>query len=311
MARHQSAKLATAVRIRQVPHKRLSLSVFCFYELLFSLLIMKNIIIFLFLSLFFALACSPKQEVKDPIVAEVDGDFLYASDILKILPYDYTKTDSVQLSQHYIDNWKFERLAYAAAVEHVTDTTEIAQKIQRYRRQLYIDSYINSIIEKEINYVIDSSDIVKYYENHLDEYWLPTSYVKAHYIIFSANLQNYYHILDKMRNSSLDDHDALKKFCIGTNREVVFKKEWIALNDFLLSINYSKQMDDEDIQQTDILDFVDGEKRIIVKIDDYILKDDLAPLELVEKDIIQILINNRRRAKYFEIKNKIIQNSVN
>lgn len=265
--------------------------------------------LFLLLVIIF-IACSQKKEKNNPIIAEVDGEYLYTSEIKKNLPIDYTIDDSIKLSEEYINNWRFERLAYKKAVASISDSTELIEKIQKYRHQLYIDAYMNNLIDEEIDYVIDSMEIKSYYENNLNEYLLPITYVKAHYITFSAKLSNYYHILEKMQKSTSYDYEMLKKFCIGTNREVVFKKDWISLNEFLLSINYNQQITDEELPYKDIMDFVNNDRRIIVKIDDYVLKGEKTPFDLVKEDIVQIIINNRKRAKYIEIKNKIIGKDV-
>ena len=170
---------------------------------------------------------------------------------------------------------------------------------------------MEQLIGKEIDLKVDSVEIVNYYNTHLNDYFLRSSVVKAHYFVISSNIATYYNVVDKLRQSKLEDVEELRQYCSGTERQVFFLDKWTDFKDFLVSINYKSNISDDQLTINNIIDIISGDKRYIIKVDNVCLKTSIAPLELLQNDIVQIIINNRKKEKFAEIKNKIINDNVN
>ncbi|MDR2835945.1 MAG: hypothetical protein LBV69_07115 [Bacteroidales bacterium] len=271
---------------------------------------MKKTISFCCLILILIISCTQKKTLDPNIIAFVQGDNLYRSDIVKILPNNLTKEDSIRIVENFVNNWKFDRLIYEKALKNIGDTTEIYEAIKDYRRQLYVQYYLKELIEKEINVDVDSSEILNYYQSHLNDYILNNSFVKAHYLIMSSKITSYFNVVEKITNSGLDDEESLQKFCIGTNRTVHFLKEWTDINDFLVSIQCPNNISETELPYTKVFEFIVKDKRYIVKIDDFILKGQAASIDFINNEIAQIIINERKKSKYIEIKNNLLELNV-
>ncbi|MDR2009156.1 MAG: hypothetical protein LBQ22_01570 [Bacteroidales bacterium] len=273
-------------------------------------MIKKIFISFFILLLLFVISCGKKDSlvVNDEIVASIGNEYLFRKDIIKLLPDNVTPEDSAVIINNYIEEWLVERLIYQEALQNLEDTAGISDKIKNYHRQLYTYYYIDQILNTD--YKITEEEINEYYQNNLEDYVLKSTCVKAHYLIMDANVSSYYDVLEKVWTSTLADEEALKDYCKGTNKKVYFIKEWMPIKEFFNLIHYTSQILDHELSYISVLDYVEGDKRFIVKIDDYILKGQSSPLDFVREDIIQIIINNRKRDKYIRMKNNLVEEAV-
>lgn len=258
-------------------------------------------------------SCNNKNNKVDDtnIVAIIDDEYLFKKDIVKLLPKNVSSRDSAIIVSNFVDSWLAERLFYEEATKKLKDSSDIVEKVNNYRRELYIHYFVENNVISDIDYNISEEEIKDYYTSHLEDYVLSTNYVKLHYLTMDSKINSYFEVLDKVKNSGLEDELMLKDYCIGTTRKVYFINKWIELEQFLNSVNYSGNISEYDLPQISMLDFVNKELRYIVKIDEYIVKGTNSPLDFVKDDIIQIIINNRKRDKYIRVKNNLIENAVN
>jgi hypothetical protein len=270
----------------------------------------NNIYLIAFVLLMLVPACVKKEEINKNIIAQIDDECLYNTDLIRILPDAISHEDSALFVENYINEWCFERLIYKEAQKNIDDTTELSVKINDYRRQLYVHYYLEQLLNAEIKLSVDSVEIANYYSTHLNNYVLPATFIKAHYIVIGANIATYYNVIEKLKSTTLDDVQELEKYCSGTERKPFFIEKWTNFNDFLTAINYQSKIADEEIRKNNIIDIVVKDKRYIIKIDNIVPKASIAPLELIYDDIIQIIINNRKKEKFAKIKNKIINDNV-
>ena len=80
------------------------------------------------------------NDIRDA-VAEVDGHYLYAEDVTGMIPQGTSTEDSLRIAEKYISQWAQNQLIYSTARRNLRDTVELAQKVERYRRQLIVYTY--------------------------------------------------------------------------------------------------------------------------------------------------------------------------
>jgi len=258
--------------------------------------------------LLFVLACG-KKEISDndkSILVSLNGENLYIQDVIKLLPLNCSSEDSAAFVNDYIYSWVSERLLYTEAKVKLTDTSFIVKKINDYRKQLYIHYYKENCIYPEVNTEISLEEITEYYNKHLAEYVLETSYVKAHYLTMDSKVIQHSDEWEKIHNNGLEDKKYLQDYCIGTGRKVYFIEEWTEIRNFLDIINYSGEFSEYDIANKNDLIYINGELRYIVKIDEYKGPGDYMPLDLITPEIIQIIMNNRKKDKLVQVTNELV-----
>lgn len=259
---------------------------------------MKKIILFLVIFSIVAISCKKSSKTEDAeILVEAYGDVLTRNQLNAAIPKNLSTKDSTAFAKMYIENWLAERLIFNFAKEKIKDTIEIHKKVEDYRRSLYVSKYEKDFIYSQVDEKVSVEEIEKYYNNHLNDYVLSNTYVKAFYLTMNADINVYYEVLNKVSTSGLKDKKALIEYCIGADREVFFFEEFIELREFLSIINYKGNFDDVDLLSRNVLDFVVDKKRYIVKFDEYFLKGQIMPLELAKPLIYKTIINKRRETE--------------
>jgi hypothetical protein len=261
----------------------------------------------LFYILIFALALfscksKPNAETDSEIVATVNEENLYKKDIVASMPVFQSKEDSLAFVKDFVDSWVAERLLYAEAKIRIQDTTNIVKKINDYRRQLYIHYYKESVVYADIKNSVSQEEIEEYYNKNLSEYVLATSYVKAHYMTMDAKVTTYSDEFETLSRSKAEDKKLLRDYCLGTGRKVYFVEEWTEIRNFLDLINYSGEFSESELGNRNVLDYINGDLRYLVKIDEYRTKGDYLPLELAIPEITQIIVNKRKEDKLNQVK---------
>ena len=264
----------------------------------------------LLISLAFLLfSCNKKSDsiVEEKYVASIGHEKLYEKELMQAIGIYADAADSAKLADKYIDDWLTERVMYNEAMKLMTDTAEISKKILQYRRQLYSHEYCNKYIYSNVNINITEKEINDYYDKHLNEYVINTTYVKAHYMTISPKIVRYYEIYEKLRKSDLDSEQELGDYCDSPDKAVYFVKDWVEFSDFLKLIDYSGTIEPYELKYKNTLDYVRDTLHYLVKIDDYLVPGDLLPIELAKPKIIQIIMNKRRHDKYIQAKQDLLR----
>ncbi|HOK38787.1 MAG TPA: hypothetical protein PLC87_08995 [Bacteroidales bacterium] len=271
---------------------------------------MKKIILFLVIISIVAISCKKSSKTEDAeILVEAYGDVLTRNQLNAAIPKNLSTEDSTAFAKMYIENWLAERLIFNFAKEKIKDTIEIHKKVEDYRRSLYVSKYEKDFIYSQVDEKVSVEEIEKYYNNHLNDYVLSNTYVKAFYLTMNADINVYYEVLNKVSTSGLKDKKALIEYCIGADREVFFFEEFIELREFLSIINYKGNFDDVDLLSRNVLDFVVDKKRYIVKFDEYFLKGQIMPLELAKPLIYKTIINKRRETERTKFVSELMNNA--
>ncbi len=271
---------------------------------------MKKIILFLVIISIVAISCKKSSKTEDAeILVEAYGDVLTRNQLNAAIPKNLSTKDSTAFAKMYIENWLAERLIFNFAKEKIKDTIEIHKKVEDYRRSLYVSKYEKDFIYSQVDEKVSVEEIEKYYNNHLNDYVLSNTYVKAFYLTMNADINVYYEVLNKVSTSGLKDKKALIEYCIGADREVFFFEEFIELREFLSIINYKGNFDDVDLLSRNVLDFVVDKKRYIVKFDEYFLKGQIMPLELAKPLIYKTIINKRRETERTKFVSELMNNA--
>ena len=271
---------------------------------------MKKIILFLVIISIVAISCKKSSKTEDAeILVEAYGDVLTRNQLNAAIPKNLSTKDSTAFAKMYIENWLAERLIFNFAKEKIKDTIEIHKKVEDYRRSLYVSKYEKDFIYSQVDEKVSVEEIEKYYNNHLNDYVLSNTYVKAFYLTMNADINVYYEVLNKVSTSGLKDKKALIEYCIGADREVFFFEEFIELREFLSIINYKGNFDDVDLLSRNVLDFVVDKKRYIVKFDEYYIKGQVMPFELAKPLIYKKIINKRRETERTKFVSELMNNA--
>lgn len=244
----------------------------------------------------FLIQCRNNQNVNDTVVAKVGDNKLYLTELSKIVPVGMNKEDSTIIADDYIKKWVKQELLIQKANENLPqEQKDVSRELMEYRNSLIIYKYKNELMKQRMDTTVTNDQIEKYYNEHPDNFNLNTDIVKAIFVKIPNDVANPNQLKSLLENTSDEGLEELKEYCLqyakGFN---IFMDHWVdfemikknlppAMNDTQLLLSGKKQIETKD-----------SIYYYIVSIQDYRMKNQIAPLEYVEDNIRNLILNQRK-----------------
>lgn len=263
--------------------------------------------------LLFSFGCDKSKPNNNEIaIAEVNGKFLYHSDINNFPIGFFNAKDSIEFINEFITSWIKEQLLVNEAVKNLKDENyEIKKELEKYRQELLIHKYrekkLNSLNQSEIK-----PDVIEaFYNQNLKLFILDRAIVKVTYIVFPAELDlppNFKKAILSKNEAELSD---IENFIYSyATKYDDFEGNWLYFGSFLQSINY--QIDDNItfLNKNKLIEFTRDKNYNLIIINQYLLAENTAPLEFVSTRIENLLLNNKKLDFLREIKDSLYNNAL-
>lgn len=239
-------------------------------------------------------SCKNEEKRSSEILVEIGTNKFTKEDLIKSFPTDYSYKDSSIIAEQIIRSWIDEQLLYLESAKQLNDTADIHEKVEHYRRELYIYNYNKTLVDKLLDTVVEFKEIEDYYNRYLGEYVLSEPVLKVHYLTMSSQVIGYYVERDMVKTTPLSNLDRLIEFCKGTGRKVHIIDEWIKVSELKRVIPCIGNITNESLQQTKYYECFDEVTRYLLMVDESINSGEHAPLELLEPVIRDIIIHQRK-----------------
>lgn len=235
------------------------------------------------------------QAVKEP-VARVGEHYLYRSDLVEILPANVSKEDSVLITTDYISRWVKQELMIQKANENLSASQkDVSKELDEYRNSLIIYRYKNELIKQRMDTLVTPQQISEYYDNNKNNFNLERCIVKAVFIKIPSELANPALLKEMVRDDSKEGQEVLRDYCMQYAKSFqIAMDNWIDFQ--LLNRNMPEQVVDIEsfVTRTREKEMSDSNYYYLVSIHDYMLANDLAPIEFVENNIKNLILNQRK-----------------
>ncbi|WP_167611802.1 hypothetical protein [Maribellus sediminis] len=250
-------------------------------------------------------ACS--ESVQEKPVAQVGSHYLYPSDISRIMPANTNTEDSAILANDYINKWIKQELMIQKANENLSeDQKDLTHELEEYRNSLIIYRYKNELVKQRMDTVVTTEQIEDFYNANKQTFLLDRSIVKAVFIKIPSELANPEQLKEMVKDDSEEGQSELRDYCMqyAKNFEIALDS-WI---DFaVLNRNLPENISDpvSFLTRNNLKEMDDSNYYYLVSIHDYMLTNDLAPLEFVENNIKNLILNQRKIKFLRELENNI------
>lgn len=256
-------------------------------------------------------ACSSGTPEQEP-VAKVGDRYLYQSDISQILLPNTNREDSIRMANDYIQKWVKQELMLQKADDNLSPTQKNVQKeLTAYRNSLIIYKYKNELIKQRMDTVVTRQQILDYYNAHPTDFNLDRNIVKAVFAKIPLELSNPDMMKRMVSEFSEDELSEWREYCLQ-----YAKKYEIAIENWMdftvLTRNFPITIDNPEkfLRKTDWKEMQDSNYYYIVGLHDFKLVNDLAPIEFVEKNIRNLILNQRKISFLKELEENIYTEGV-
>ncbi len=260
---------------------------------------MKTILkIFSIIFIFLLISCSNEDDItktdQQPLVKVFDN-YLYMSDIQKIIPNNASLVDSANIVQTYINNWVQNQILLHYADTYLNDQIDdIEQKAEDFKESLIIHNFKDELVNANTDSIISNDQISNYYNAHNQDFKLGGAIITGFLVIVPKTSANIVDIKQLLENSNENDIDNIISYCNSVNGIFDdFTNNWVKLSDKIMKIPYAISDENYTLRTNKYLEASDDNYLYFIYFSNYINKGNIAPLEYVKDDISKILIQTQ------------------
>lgn len=253
----------------------------------YSLLLLLTVIFY---------SCNQNKTKDDKPAAKVDDKILYLSTISEIIKDGTSKEDSLLIAENYINQWIKKQLTIAKAELNLSEKDkDVSKMVEDYRSSLIIHKYQQQLIEQKIDTLVSQFEIENYYKNYSANFILNRNILKALYIKVPIPVPNLARFQKLFKSEKEDDWNELEDYCFqNATKFDNFGDRWIYAQELLNKLPGNINNEDQFLKRIKHYETSDSTHHYFVKIQEFELKDNLAPLPFVKEDIKKILLSKRK-----------------
>jgi len=258
---------------------------------------MRRIISIITLIFFMVQGCSlfVKSEQEEP-VARVFEKYLYPSDLGKVIPSGTNMQDSMLLAKRYTETWVKDMLMQHRAEQSLTEEQmDFEAQIAEYHRSLLIYTYRQNLLQQKMDTLVNEREINSYYEENSKNFVLNQNVIKGTFIKIPLSAPNQDQLRRWSWNNREQDLDQMEKYCVSyAEKYSDFNDTWVDFSSIKEQLPRRISDPVRYLNSYRNIDNRDSLFRYVVHISDHLTEGEIAPVELVREDIINIILNKRK-----------------
>lgn len=248
----------------------------------------------------------PDEQQEEP-VARVFENYLYPSDLEKVIPSGTNSEDSMLLAKRYTETWVKDMLMKRRAEESLSgEQMDFEAQIEEYHRSLLIYTYRQNLLQQNMDTVVSDQEINSYYQENSKNFVLEQNVVKGTFIKVPLSAPDLEQLARWSWSNGEEDLDQMEKYCITyAEKYNDFNGTWI---------DFSTIRDQLPVRITDPVRYLNAYRNIntsdslfryLVHISDHLTEGEVAPVELVRGDITNIILNKRKIAFIKDLEHRV------
>lgn len=252
-----------------------------------------------------------KEKIDDLLLAKVDDNYLYMSDIASLLK-NVAKEDSAKFVFNYTNNWARKKLLVEKAEENISaGDIELEEKVEEYRQSLLLYEYEKELINQKLDNAISDSEVEDYYTKNKENLKLESDIYLVKYVRINPNEEGF----AAQKNSLLNPKDEAeliqaKGYCKAHAISYNIDGIWLSLKsierDFPLSDSLAMIIADSKSTK----ELPDENNVLLFTIKEKISKNETAPLSFIKPTIKELLINKKKVKLIESIYDKIYEDGI-
>jgi len=260
---------------------------------------MKPTYFYLALSLIFLQSCNyftvKKDSIQEP-VARVNDVYLYKDDLTAVFKKGITEQDSIILVNNYINNWIKQQLLLSKAQLNLENkNAEFEDLVNKYREDLFINSYKEAVVKQYLDTVITEDDIDEFYLNNNELFKLNEELVKLKYIKIGKEASNKNELIRLFKSTKKSDFENLKKKVILLKSHHLNDSIWIKYSDLTNEIPILKTEDKQQLlKKENFIQKEDSLSLYLVTIKKVLQSNETAPKSYITPTVKQMILHQRK-----------------
>jgi len=252
------------------------------------------------------------EDNNSKLLARVQDNYLYISDIQNIIPLNISPRDSITFVRGYVKDWVSTNvMIYQARLNLPEKQLDFEKQLEDYRNSLIIYRYESRLINQNLDTVVTDTDIEEYYNSHLNDFELKENITRAVYVIIEndSTTEVQYDYIFNLPDSLL--FDSLNYYSqINTASSYIDTSKWlsfISIQQIIPIETYNRELF---LKNNRFVKIPSKRYTYFLKFIDFKIKDDISPLAFRKNDIYNIIISRRKIKLAKEVRNNIYERAL-
>ena len=255
-------------------------------------------------------SCNELTSTKnDKLVSRVGENYLYESEIPDFSFYE----DSLIRKKVFIDSWARENILFDLSLVNLDQKSiiNLDELIERYKRDLYINSYKDILINTMVDSIISDSEIDEYYDKNLNKFKLNEDLIKFRFVKIPLDNIN----INKIRNGLIRfnsfDKNLIDSLSFQLASYNLNDSLWITKRDFFNQVDFINYENEKKyVKKGQLISKRDSMYVNLLFIDDILQANSVAPRSYLSDRIKSTIYNNRKILLIRELNKEIINDAI-
>ncbi|BDD05994.1 peptidyl-prolyl cis-trans isomerase [Aureibacter tunicatorum] len=229
-------------------------------------------------------------------LARVYDKYLYEEELSTIMNSTTGSEDSLMILDKFIHTWIRRQLMMREAESNVgIDKVELEKKLQDYKFALLVHEYEKKYSRMHLNTQVSDEEVQKYYEQNKDNFQLNRNIVKADLVQLPKDAPSLKKFRKDLKSNKEDDRKDIKNYCFLNATNYSLDENWIDFTELVKNTPWESLPNMVDfLKKHTFVETSNDEFIFFIRIKEYKITDQIAPLLLVEDQIRKIILNKRK-----------------
>lgn len=272
---------------------------------------LKNSILIYVLFITFLHACFQSNFNESNYVARFGDNYLSKEKFYQLIG-NYQRSDSLTKANEVINEWALRKILLSKASLNLDQKKldSLSQLADEFKNTLYVDYYVEALLNVKTNLEIDSLEIDSIYNLRKNQMQLNSSIYKYLIIEISKDFSD----LNKVKQSVLRFSKEDQKYIDSiSNRFKTYKiknKNWSNDRQLIKDLNFISRNRLIDLKKSKFYQFEDSLSLYLIKIIDSKTQGDISPKSYVVSTLKQMILNERKAIIMSQLKNGILNEAI-
>ncbi|MEO1031609.1 MAG: peptidyl-prolyl cis-trans isomerase [Bacteroidota bacterium] len=253
-----------------------------------------------------------KADDREPI-ARVKDSYLYKEDVSGLVPEGTSRADSLLMVNAYINRWARQLLLMDGALLNLSEEKqeEFSKLIEQYKNDLYTKAYLEALVKKNIDTVVNMEEAKVFYEANKESFKLNDDLLQLRYISLPLNPIDLDSIIHRFKRFEAKDKRYLDSISLQFKSYSLNDSLWVKFNQVVDKVPVvTQESKDQLLKKSNFLQLKDSINLYLMQVNDIRLQNDYAPLGYVNQSIKKIVINKRKLELIKQLENDISKDAI-
>lgn len=230
-------------------------------------------------------------------LARVNDAYLYKKDIAKLMPKNMEKADSLIFVANLINRWATQQLLEQGAEFNLNPDRleEFDRLAKQYRSDLYSKAYLEALVNKNLDTLVGQKEAFNYYKKNMEAFRLNENLINLRYVSLDKKRRDVNKIKKAFKRYNGKDMWLLDSLSIYFKSYSLRRSLWIRASQAISRIPVlDAQYLDDLTKESNYIELDDDSNVYLIKINNVLKRNSVAPLEYVRPTINQIVLNKRK-----------------